>query len=133
MTHGKSSTYNNYGCRCKPCTKAWAEYMRPRANAWRKGLPYKKNVRPNAKTRKKDRYSILIKLQNGVCGICHRSPGDRLFDEDHDHATGEIRGLLCRSCNTALGKLGDSAETLRRAATYLEKPPYRQATQIKLT
>lgn len=33
--HGKPSTYNNHKCRCKPCTKAWAEYMAPRVKAYR--------------------------------------------------------------------------------------------------
>lgn len=41
---------------------------------------------------------------------------------DHDHLTGTVRGLLCTTCNTALGKLGDSPTFLRTAAYYLEQP-----------
>ncbi len=36
VVHGRASSYNNYGCRCQACTKAWADYMRPRIAARRK-------------------------------------------------------------------------------------------------
>jgi hypothetical protein len=37
------------------------------------------------------------------CGICGREPsGKRRLDRDHDHRTGEPRGLLCHRCNRAL-------------------------------
>ena len=43
--------------------------------------------------------------QNGCCAVCgkHQSEFKRIFDVDHDHVTGKVRGLLCRSCNTGLG------------------------------
>lgn len=40
---------------------------------------------------------------------------------DHDHTTGKFRGTLCRSCNAAIGHLGDNLEGLQRAIRYLEK------------
>jgi hypothetical protein len=55
--------------------------------------------------------------QNDACAICTRTGVDLVVD--HDHTTGTIRGLLCNTCNTGLGKLGDSIETLRRAVKYL--------------
>jgi hypothetical protein len=39
---------------------------------------------------------------------------------DHDHTTGQVRGVLCFSCNVAIGHLGDSADRVRRAADYLQ-------------
>lgn len=42
--------------------------------------------------------------QSGLCGICKKQA--RLV-VDHDHVTGKVRGLLCFSCNTAIGLLGD--------------------------
>jgi hypothetical protein len=56
-----------------------------------------------------------------VCAICRqpeRTPG-RALAVDHDHATGEVRGLLCGNCNRGIGFLGDSAELLESAAGYL--------------
>lgn len=59
----------------------------------------------------------LIAQQNGICVICLRSPAVHV---DHDHATGEVRGMLCFPCNAALGQLDDDLDRLRRAADYLE-------------
>ncbi len=39
---------------------------------------------------------------------------------DHDHTTGEVRGLLCHNCNRAIGLLREDPERLRRAIEYLE-------------
>ena len=52
------------------------------------------------------------------CEICHRV-GQVVLD--HDHATGEFRGWLCKECNTGLGNLGDDVASLRRALAYLER------------
>lgn len=38
---------------------------------------------------------------------------------DHDHGTGEARGLLCQWCNVALGNMGDDPERVRNLARYL--------------
>ena len=38
---------------------------------------------------------------------------------DHDHKTGKFRGVLCRKCNSALGKLGDTLESIGRMYKYL--------------
>jgi len=66
-------------------------------------------------------YADLLQKQGGVCAICGEinSNGQRL-GVDHTHQTGRIRGLLCSTCNRALGLLKDDAATLRRAARYLE-------------
>ncbi len=52
------------------------------------------------------------------CGLCgKRFHGDKALD--HDHKTGHVRGALCRSCNTALGKLGDDlAAVIERVCDY---------------
>jgi Recombination endonuclease VII len=73
-------------------------------------------------------YDRMLAAQGGVCGICQK-PSKRkngLFDVDHDHRTGRVRGLLCHGCNTLLALAGDSAEVLRRTAAFLrgeELPP----------
>lgn len=54
--------------------------------------------------------------QAGRCAIC----GDTCRCVDHDHKTGKVRGLLCGSCNRALGFLKDSADICAAAAAYLQ-------------
>jgi len=71
---------------------------------------------------KKD-YHQRLASQAGACAICRRPSEDSLngrLDVDHCHTTGEIRGLLCRKCNTALGLLGEDPSVLRAALIYLE-------------
>lgn len=51
-------------------------------------------------------YNKLLIKQNYRCGICgiHLSKLDRkYFDVDHNHKTGQVRGLLCNKCNKSLG------------------------------
>ena len=60
----------------------------------------------------------------GRCDICGGDqPGGRFgnWHIDHDHETGEVRGVLCAPCNTSLGLLGDDPARIRRAAEYLER------------
>ena len=52
------------------------------------------------------------------CECCGRI--DKLF-YDHDHATEEFRGMLCRNCNSSIGMLGDSEAGLKQALAYLER------------
>lgn len=40
---------------------------------------------------------------------------------DHCHDSSRIRGLLCHTCNSGIGKLRDNPELLRKAADYLER------------
>ncbi len=67
-----------------------------------------------------EEYDVLVKAQNGICAICHQPETRRSLDVDHDHATGEIRGLLCTRCNRLLGYAKDSAAILSSAIDYLE-------------
>lgn len=65
-------------------------------------------------------YYDELKKQNGVCAICEQQCFNRLA-VDHCHVSGKVRGLLCQSCNTALGHFRDKPELLRKAAQYLEE------------
>jgi hypothetical protein len=50
-----------------------------------------------------EEYAARLKSQDGVCAICSRPPKERPLHVDHDHTTGEVRGLLCWLCNTIVG------------------------------
>ena len=65
--------------------------------------------------------------KNSECAACGRA--DRLYC-DHDHATKEFRGWICRKCNAGLGLLGDSEEGLRRALEYLERARSRSPKSV---
>lgn len=69
----------------------------------------------------KGQYNSMYEAQDGRCAICD-TPEPQLsrnLNVDHDHATGQIRGLLCGSCNSVLGMAQDDPERLRKALAYL--------------
>lgn len=71
-----------------------------------------------------ERYQELFKQQNGRCAICRNKPRTQRLAVDHDHKTGEVRGLLCKRCNhDLLGGGHDDFEVLWRALVYLLFPP----------
>lgn len=70
-----------------------------------------------------EEYATLLAAQQGACAICGQKRSYRL-NVDHDHASGAVRGLLCRLCNgRLLTAARDNPATLRSAADYLENPP----------
>lgn len=67
-------------------------------------------------------YDDLLEAQGGGCAVCgveKGHAGNRLA-VDHDHSTGEVRGLLCDRCNLILGKADDNPELLLGLAAYLQ-------------
>jgi hypothetical protein len=68
-----------------------------------------------------EKYEHLYSEQSGKCAICSGDcPTGKRLSVDHDHETGEVRGLLCSSCNNGLGRFKDDPELLRKAGDYLE-------------
>jgi hypothetical protein len=67
-------------------------------------------------------YQTLLDKQDGRCAICGRLPDKRKLGVDHNHETGEVRGLLCQQCNHAIGLLGDDPQRLQAAIDYLKQP-----------
>ena len=57
------------------------------------------------------------------CDLIPYLSGDRFStgNVDHCHDTGVVRGIICWSCNTAIGKLGDNAESVLKAYHYLRR------------
>lgn len=66
---------------------------------------------------------MILRIQHGVCAICHRPPSPtRCLDIDHNHKTGAIRGLLCHLCNRGLAFFREAMDLLR-ANDYLQRTP----------
>lgn len=66
--------------------------------------------------------SAYVQLEHehqGKCAIC-KQPCTELR-VDHNHSTGQVRGLLCHACNTAIGFLEESLDRLQNAIAYLNK------------
>lgn len=64
-------------------------------------------------------YQQMFERQMGLCLICQKPENNIKLAVDHDHATGEVRGLLCKRCNMAIGLLDDDPHIVTRAALYL--------------
>lgn len=67
-------------------------------------------------------YDILLIAQSGRCSICKEAVAeDDYLNVDHDHETGEVRGLLCSPCNRGLGFFRDDPERLAEASAYVRR------------
>lgn len=66
-------------------------------------------------------YLAKIVEQGNVCAICSKKDETKVLCVDHDHVTGEVRGLLCGNCNVGLGNFRDSPKILESAIAYLLK------------
>src|SRR5665811_2413458 len=55
-------------------------------------------------------FQRMLDAQSGVCAICFTkvTAGEKSCHIDHDHITGDVRGVLCRNCNVGLGHFKDS-------------------------
>jgi hypothetical protein len=66
---------------------------------------------------------LMAAEQGHACAMCKRPEAElgRRLHLDHDHETGQIRELLCGSCNRGLGYLQDNPDLLRGGADYIER------------
>lgn len=67
-----------------------------------------------------EEYDALLVAQDGRCAICRepKAEGEHLH-VDHCHETGNVRGLLCNSCNLGIAHMGEDPRLLHSAAVYL--------------
>lgn len=73
-------------------------------------------------------YERLKEFQGGTCAIhrCRANGTVKRLAFDHNHKTGEVRGLLCGPHNRLIGFSFDDPEVFRSIADYLENPPARK-------
>jgi hypothetical protein len=122
---------------CKPCTLESRKQSRHRTHDAGRQRTYTKRYKDkypervaasdrNVKLKRKygvtaEWYDTKFAEQGGVCAACKRPETLRNnLAVDHDHETGEVRGLLCQSCNLTLGLVQESVERLRELIAYLE-------------
>lgn len=79
-----------------------------------KPLDRRKSVRLSKRA-----YADLFEDQNGRCAICGNPPGKRALHIDHNHETGQIRGLLCFKCNVGIAMFQESLRYLSAASEYV--------------
>lgn len=85
-----------------------------------------------------EQWEALNAFQGGLCAICGPWTGNRgasrSLSTDHDHSCcagptscGKcVRGLLCGTCNTFIGRIRDNFEVAQSMASYLQYPPTQQ-------
>ena len=110
--------------------RVWRETGRTRAYAEsRRDVIRDQMLRRSFGITKKE-YDAMLAAQGGVCAICkqpeilrtHRNGSNalRFLAVDHDHKTGQVRGLLCSGCNVGIGAFRENQERMVAAIRYLQ-------------
>lgn len=111
-THGRPSKTQYPGC--KGCQAAYMRaYLKRNPEAAEKNRQKSKAARFGLTLEEVAEYEKVRACE--VCGSTEK------LCIDHNHTTGEIRGILCSGCNTALGLAKDNPTTLRALADYLDE------------
>ncbi len=99
--------------------KSSVEYAISKSEGRVQGLHLRRKYWPHLTWREAlSEYKKLYSMQNGRCLICDKKSK---LCVDHNHSTGKVRGLLCRTCNRALGYFRDDARVCFRAYQYLKQ------------
>jgi hypothetical protein len=69
-----------------------------------------------------EQYDQLLEIQDGKCAVCDKDHSffKKKLAVDHNHKTGEIRGLLCGYCNYRMIARHTDSNLLRKMADYLD-------------
>lgn len=102
---------------CKSCSysqgRTW--YLSNKIHSQINQFTYKTDIKITI-----EEYNILLTNQKGLCALCNSLPGGKALHIDPCHKTNKIRGLLCGSCNRALGLLKDNEQVLQKAIDYVK-------------
>lgn len=63
-----------------------------------------------------------IVREPAACEVCGSI---KKLSIDHDHVTGQVRGLLCHNCNIALGLVDDDVPRMLSLAEYILRSGFR--------
>jgi hypothetical protein len=129
ITDPKEIRWNGkYVKHCMECNRKYEK-------SYRKS-PETKLVTRNSNLKQKfgidlEQFEEMKRLQGNECAICNQEPqNERELVVDHDHTTGEIRGLLCYSCNSAIGLLKEDPELFARAYDYMTRTTWNKGLEL---
>ena len=110
---------------CKTCHykhhKSWVDSNPEKVRTYRAKDKWTLKKRTARHGISEEDFWSMYENQDGSCVICDKAIQAEDSAIDHNHQTGEVRGILCKSCNRGLGLLGDSVENLKRAVEYLKE------------
>lgn len=124
----KSKILDGHSNICKDCQKALDKEFHSRNREARVESMKASYEKIKLKSHYKNTYGITLEDYNSMmveqgckCAICnvHQDEVNKRFSVDHNHSTGEVRGLLCHNCNTSLGHFKDNVDILESALKYL--------------
>ena len=73
-----------------------------------------------------NQYDVLLFKQMGGCAICKLPCSDnKSLAVDHNHTTSEVRGLLCRRCNTVIGLMNENEDLFWDMLEYLKRTTWK--------
>jgi hypothetical protein len=108
-----SRSKSGYQTRCKECQsvvkKEMALYYRTKHLEYKYGITH-------------EDYEAMLEQQGSKCAICgieEKYAENARLCVDHNHDTGEVRGLLCKKCNQAIGLFQDNPEFCEAGGRYL--------------
>lgn len=123
-----SGLSDGYAVKCKICKDQQTAIWRSEnsvenaavAKQYRQDNPeaYKNAVLKSMYGLTLEQYNFMRAEQQDLCKMCNKKP-KRILVIDHNHDTGEIRGLLCHGCNRAIA-IFDNPELLQAAKKYLK-------------
>lgn len=118
---------------CEPGSKRPAPKPGPRCATHHRDVLKARRARAHAQRVEKTyglaegEYEALLAFQGGVCALCGRPGVKKRLAVDHDHKTGEVRGLIHAWENTFIGRIRDSVQWAQRLVEYLTEPPAKRA------
>jgi hypothetical protein len=112
-----------YKSRCKEClndfNQEWRKDNPEKVRVYRAKDPWTLHKRTKRLGMTVEEFWNMYESQKGKCVICLQDIAAENSAIDHNHTTGRIRGILCKSCNRGIGLLKDNSQVLNRASNYL--------------
>lgn len=119
IKHRKAKYHSEHSEEIRNKAKEWYANNKDKASATSREYRLK-----NKYGLSKEDYFVLGEKQNWKCAICgskdSRNKNSSNLSVDHNHITGEVRGLLCHPCNAGIGYLQEDIEIMKNSIAYLQ-------------